>query len=123
MTPPSISRVEPYGKKYLSSSLKNPCFQILCSGGLSCHLLLRPVEEREGEDDDGGNSCQVLAVRESGWRKTSVFAMSLSQNISFRDKALLSRRIGKAPASTWFVRLISDWINLVLILGLRVLSW
>jgi len=37
--------------------------------------------------------------------------MNLSQNISFRDKALISGRIDRAPSSTWFVHLISDRIN------------
>jgi len=77
-------------------------------------LLLHLVEEREGEDGDDGNGCRALIAKEYGWRKTSVFTMSLLQNISFRDKALLSRRIGRAP-STWFVRLIFDQINPIII--------
>ena len=46
---------------------------------VSCHviLLLRPMEEREGEDGDGGNCCWALAVHEYGWRKTLVYTMSL----------------------------------------------
>jgi len=58
-----------------------------------CHVVLRLrlMKERE-EDVDGGNGFWALAVRESGWRKSSVFTISLSQNTSFRDKALLSRR-------------------------------
>ena len=63
---------------------------------MGCHvLLLRPVEEREEEDGDGGNSYWALAIRESDWHKTSIFAMSLSQNIIFRDKAMLSGSMGR----------------------------
>ena len=58
------------------------------------------MEEREGEDGDGGNGYQALAIQESGCHKTSVFAMSLSQNISFRDKVLLSGIIDRTPSST-----------------------
>ena len=45
------------------------------------------MEKREGEDRDGGNGYRALVVRESGCHKISVFAMSLSQNISFHSKA------------------------------------
>ena len=91
---------------------------------MGCHvilLLLRLVDESEGEDGNGGTGYLALVIWESGWSKISVFAISLSQNISFRDKTLLLGRIGNAPTSTWFVRLISIQINLVFILRLRVL--
>ena len=69
---------------------------------MGCHvaLLLHLVEETEGEDGDGGNDCRDLVVRESSWHKTKIFTMSLSQNISFRDKAMLSGRIGRVSTST-----------------------
>ena len=63
----------------------------------------------------------MVVVWECGWRKTSVFAMSSSQNISFRDKALLSGRMDRSSTLTWFVSLISNRINLALILGFSVL--
>ena len=79
---------------------------------------------KEREDKDGGNSSQALVVWESGWRKISVIAMSLSQNISFCDKALLPGRMGGAITLTWFVHLVSDRINQALISGFDVLlSW
>ena len=74
---------------------QRPCFQVPCPDGLQC-LLLCPVEEREGEDRDGGNRCQAPAAWESSRRKISVFVMSLLQNISFRDKALLLGMMGRA---------------------------
>ena len=61
-------------------------------------LILRLMEEREGEDGDG----------ENGWRNTSVFAMILSQNISFHDKILLSGKIERVHALTWFAYPMSD---------------
>ena len=69
---------------------------------------------KEREDRDRGNDYWALAAWESGWRKTSVFAVSLSQNINFLYKVLLPGRIGWASL-TWFVHLISDWINPALI--------
>jgi len=57
------------------------------------------VEEIAQREDEGDGS---------NWCKTSVFALILSQNVSFGDKALLSRRMGRALALTWFARLISD---------------
>ena len=53
-------------------------------------LLFRPMEEREGEDGDGGD----------GWRNTSVFVVILSQNINFRDKIPLPGKIRKVHALT-----------------------
>ena len=53
-------------------------------------LLLHPMEEREGEDGDGGD----------GWRNTSVFVVILSQNINFRDKILLLWKTMMARALT-----------------------
>jgi len=77
-------------------------------------LLFRPVEKREEEEGDS----------RSGWRNTSAFVMSLSQNISFHDKALLSEMIDMALALTLFVRLISDRVKPAFILVLEVfLSW
>ena len=69
---------------------------------LGCHvvLLLCSVKERKGHDGDGEMVCRAFVIQESSWRKTLVFAMSMSQNISFHDKALLSGRIGRASAST-----------------------
>ena len=87
-------------------------------------FLLCSVEEKEEEDGDDGNGCRALAAWESDWRKTSVFAISLSQNISFRNKVLLQGRMGWAPILIWFVCLISDRINPTLISGFNVLlSW
>ena len=54
------------------------------------------MEEREEEDGDGGNGYQASAAWELGMCKTSIFAMSLSQNISFRNKVLLPGRMGRA---------------------------
>jgi len=41
---------------------------------LSWHVfpLLHQVEERKGEDGDGGNGCRVLTIRETDWRNISV---------------------------------------------------
>jgi len=50
------------------------------------------VEEREGEGGDGGKDCRDLVIWGSGWRKTSVFAMSLSQNISLRDELVVKHQ-------------------------------
>ena len=69
------------------------------------------MEEKEGDDGDDG----------SGWRNISVFVMSLSQNISFRDETLLSGRIYWTLTLTWFVHLIYDRAKLILILVLEVL--
>jgi len=44
------------------------------------------MEEREEENEDGGNGCRALAVRESGWHKILVFAMSLSKISVFAIK-------------------------------------
>ena len=78
------------------------------------------MEKRKGEDGDGLNDCRALVIWESSWHKIFVFMMGQSQDISLRDKALLLGMIGKALAFTWFVCLISDRINSVLILGLRI---
>jgi len=48
------------------------------------------MEEREGEDEDGGD----------GWCNTLIFTMILSQNISFHDKILLPGKIGMTHALT-----------------------
>ena len=61
-------------------------------------LLLRPIEESEGEDRNGKGS----------WCNTSVFTLSLSQNISFHDKIQLPGKIGKVHALTYFAHLITD---------------
>ena len=58
------------------------------------------MEEREGDDGDGGNGCRALVARESGWCKTSLFVIILSQNISFRNKTLLLGRMGRASTLT-----------------------
>ena len=89
---------------------------------MGCHavLFLRLVEEREGDEGNDESGCQPLTVQDSIWSKTSVLAMSLSRNISFRNKALLSGRIDKAHVLKWFVCLIFNRINPLLILVLRV---
>ena len=80
------------------------------------------MKEKEGEDGDGGSGYRALAIRESVRAKYQSL-MSLLQNISFRDKGLLSGRMGRAPDLTWFVRLIFDQIQPILILVFGVLSW
>ena len=59
---------------------------------MSFSFFVRWMKEKDDEDDENG--CQALAAWESGWRKTSVFAINMSQNINFRDKTLLPGRIG-----------------------------
>ena len=77
-------------------SSKDLASKFLVPMGCNVFLLLYPVEEREGENGDGGNRCQAPAAWESSRRKISVFVMSLLQNISFRDKALLLGMMGRA---------------------------
>ena len=57
----------------------------------------------EGEGEDGDD--------EDGGRVTSVFVMTLSHHFSFRDKARLSGRTGRALASAWVVHLVFDQIG------------
>ena len=58
-------------------------FKFLVLVGCNVFLLLRSVEEREGEYGDDGNGCWASAAWKSGRNKISDFAMSLSQNISY----------------------------------------
>jgi len=60
-------------------------------------FFVRRRKEKEKDEDDG-----------DGWHNTLVFAMILSQNISFRDKSLLPGKVGRALNLTLFVRLIFD---------------
>ena len=53
-------------------------------------LLLYPMEEGKGENEDGGD----------GWHDTSVFVTTLFRYISFRDKVPLPGEIGRAPTLT-----------------------
>ena len=53
-------------------------------------LFLRPIEEREGKDEDGGGGCCDI----------SVFVIILWKNISFRDKIQLPGKIGKVHTLT-----------------------
>ena len=87
---------------------KRSCFKVLPSL-LHCRdfLLLHQVEERKGEDRDGGNDCRVLIVQETGWCNMSVVMMSQSQHTICCDRASLSEEIKRAPAPTWFVHLVS----------------
>ena len=82
--------------------------KLLVLAGSDVVLLLRLMEEREGED---GDSCCDPDVQESSCQETSVFAMGSSRNLSFCDESWLSGRIGKALASAWSVRLVSDQID------------
>ena len=67
---------------------------------LDCDVL-RPMEEGEGEDGNGGH----------GGRVTSIFMMTLSCHFSFHDKALLSGRTCWALAPAWAVHLVFDQIG------------
>ena len=71
---------------------------------MSFLFFVRWRKEREKEK----SVCWALGIQESVHREMPVFVMSLSQNISLYNKALLSERIGKILASIWFVRLVSD---------------
>ena len=88
MASSSINRMD--HRRGLLISSRVPCLQLLVLVDSDVIVLLRPMEEREGEDRDGGGS----------WRNTLVFTMTLSQNISFRDKIPLSGKIGKVYALT-----------------------
>jgi len=57
---------------------------------------------KEGEEEAGEGRC-APDVQKFGCRGTSVFAMGSSRNVSLRDEARLSGRIGRAFASAWFV--------------------
>ena len=87
--------MEPYG--YNLPILKKLLYsKFLVLVGCNIFLLLCLVEEREGDDGDDGNGCRTSAAWKPGRRKILVFAMSLSQNINFRDKVLLPGRMGRA---------------------------
>ena len=53
-------------------------FKFLVLVGCNGFLLLRPVEEREGEYGDGQNGCRAPTAWKSGRHNISNFAMSLS---------------------------------------------
>jgi len=55
------------------------------------------MEERKGEDEDGGTGGQVLVMWESGRCTILVVVMNLLRHISFRDKMLPSGVVGRAP--------------------------
>ena len=88
---------------------------------MSFFLFIRWRKEREMIEMVGTDVGPLLL---GSWHKMSVFAMNLSENIGFRDKALLSGKMGWVSILAWFIQLIFDRINPALISGLDVLlSW
>ena len=76
--------------------------------GSDVFFLLHPMEEEEGEDRD---SCCTPDVQEFSYQGTSVFMMGSWRKVSLCDETRLSRRISRAPAPIWFVRLVFDHIG------------
>ena len=85
----SINRVDPeMSLPIFSRAFCPPKLLALVDNDIA--LLLYPMQEGKGENGDGGD----------GWHDTSVFAMTLSQYVSFRDKVPLPGEIGRAPTLT-----------------------